>query len=323
MDCIKLWKCLPTYNQATADMQQILHPVATLRSGKQGYGPPLTSFDWNNVDPRILLTSSIDTTCSVWDVQTQKMRTQLIAHDREVFDAEFFTGSQDCFASVGGDGSVRSFDLRSLDHCSILYEARAAIAATDNSSSPSPANSKAMMRSFAPPLMRVACHPVDPNYIATFALDAHVASIIDVRVPSIPILQLTGHKAPIHDMVWSPTSRHQICTVGADAHVLVWDVQKPLLIRDQYQRQAAIAAMGSTIDSQSKNSSMAAGSGGGGGDSMERARSAIIALQHRTISVDPSLTYGARMPVSSVSWSWTSPEWIGITFGRTFQALRL
>lgn len=29
---------------------------------------PLTSFDWNEVDPRILGTSSIDTTCTIWDV---------------------------------------------------------------------------------------------------------------------------------------------------------------------------------------------------------------------------------------------------------------
>jgi hypothetical protein len=44
--------------------------------------------------------------------QTQQAKTQLIAHDREVFDLAFSRGV-DVFASVGADGSVRSFDLRS------------------------------------------------------------------------------------------------------------------------------------------------------------------------------------------------------------------
>jgi DDB1- and CUL4-associated factor 7 len=48
------------------------------------YCAPLTSFDWNETDPSIIGTSSIDTTCTIWDVTTQQARTQLIAHDREV-----------------------------------------------------------------------------------------------------------------------------------------------------------------------------------------------------------------------------------------------
>lgn len=48
------------------------------------YCAPLTSFDWNETDPSIIGTSSIDTTCTIWDVNTQQARTQLIAHDREV-----------------------------------------------------------------------------------------------------------------------------------------------------------------------------------------------------------------------------------------------
>ena len=31
---------------------------------------PLTSFDWNEVDPNLLGTSSIDTTCTIWGLET-------------------------------------------------------------------------------------------------------------------------------------------------------------------------------------------------------------------------------------------------------------
>eukprot|EP00960_Hanusia_phi_P069442 767092-Hanusia_phi.AAC.3 len=42
---------------------------------------PLTSFDWNDTDPSIIGTSSIDTTCtmgSVWNIETGQAKTQLI-----------------------------------------------------------------------------------------------------------------------------------------------------------------------------------------------------------------------------------------------------
>ena len=35
---------------------------------------PLTSFDWNKQDPTTLGTCSIDTTCTIWDVETQEIK---------------------------------------------------------------------------------------------------------------------------------------------------------------------------------------------------------------------------------------------------------
>jgi WD40 repeat protein len=49
-------------------------------------------------------------------------KTQLIAHDKEVFDVRFCANSTDVFVSCGADGSVRMFDLRSLEHSTIIYE---------------------------------------------------------------------------------------------------------------------------------------------------------------------------------------------------------
>lgn len=34
---------------------------------------PLTSFDWNETDPKRLGTSSIDTTCTIWDIEVSKL----------------------------------------------------------------------------------------------------------------------------------------------------------------------------------------------------------------------------------------------------------
>ena len=46
------------------------------------YCAPLTCFDWNDTDPSILGTCSIDTTCTIWDVNKLQPKTQLIAHDK-------------------------------------------------------------------------------------------------------------------------------------------------------------------------------------------------------------------------------------------------
>lgn len=35
---------------------------------------PLTSFDWNEVDPNLVGTSSIDTTCTIWGLETGQVR---------------------------------------------------------------------------------------------------------------------------------------------------------------------------------------------------------------------------------------------------------
>ena len=55
------------------------------------------------------------------NVETHQAKTQLIAHDKEVYDLAF-APSTDVFASAGADGSVRMFDLRSLEHSTIIYE---------------------------------------------------------------------------------------------------------------------------------------------------------------------------------------------------------
>lgn len=77
------------------------------------FSAPLTSFDWSPSFINTVVTSSIDTTCAIWDVEKCITKYQLIAHDKETYDVHF-SGDKDIFASAGADGSVRQFDLRQL-----------------------------------------------------------------------------------------------------------------------------------------------------------------------------------------------------------------
>ena len=134
------------------------------------------------VDPNLLGTSSIDTTCTVWGLETGQVlgrvnmvsghvKTQLIAHDKEVYDIAFSKagGGRDMFASVGADGSVRMFDLRHLEHSTIIYE--------------DPTHT---------PLLRLAWNKQDTNYLATVAMDASEVIILDIRVPCTPVARLNN-----------------------------------------------------------------------------------------------------------------------------------
>ena len=169
---------------------------------------PLTSFGWNSIDPQRIVTSSIDTTCTVWNIITQTAVTQLIAHDREVYDVAWLPGSTDIFTSVGADGSLRAFDLRSLEHSTILYETSAgkSRAAAAAQGSPSTRGSAA--------LLRIAFNPSDANYMATFHLDSADVQMLDMRSPGQPVAELRAHQGEVNAIGWGKSESHLLSSAG-------------------------------------------------------------------------------------------------------------
>ncbi|KAK3009098.1 hypothetical protein RJ639_015258, partial [Escallonia herrerae] len=161
---------------------------------------PLTSFDWNEAEPRRIGTSSIDTTCTIWDIERETVDTQLIAHDKEVYDIAW--GGVGVFASVSADGSVRVFDLRDKEHSTIIYE----------SSEPDT------------PLVRLGWNKQDPRYMATIIMDSAKVVVLDIRFPTLPVVELQRHQASVNAIAWAPHSSCHICTAGDDSQALIWDL---------------------------------------------------------------------------------------------------
>uniref|UniRef100_A0A8R1DFI9 Uncharacterized protein n=1 Tax=Caenorhabditis japonica TaxID=281687 RepID=A0A8R1DFI9_CAEJA len=105
-DCLRIWRIVDGNIQQDAVMSN---------SQNAQYGSALTGFDWNALEPRNIGVSSVDTTCTIYDVEvgaaigTTKpvcpftVKTQLIAHDKPVHDIEFskLNGGRDHFATVG------------------------------------------------------------------------------------------------------------------------------------------------------------------------------------------------------------------------------
>lgn len=202
-DCLRIW----SYDSSKGFLQQ----RCSLSNSKSGSISPITSFDWNKVAPHLIITSSIDTTCTLWDLNTSSARTQLIAHDQEVYDVQFTAGSTDVFASVGADGSVRVFDLRALDHSTIIYDP------------PKP-----------PPLVRIAGCPYDGNILATFAGNSSKVLILDIRQPGMPIDVLQHHQAPVNAIQWCPQSvvmggqrKRLLASSSDDSQIILWNTAVP------------------------------------------------------------------------------------------------
>lgn len=175
----------------------------------------------------MIVTASVDTTCTVWDLNTAQARTQLIAHDKEVFDVAFTAGSTDVFASVGADGSVRVFDLRALEHSTIIYESSALMSSkTSNSAivSPPVSNSSNSPGTASPAaLLRLTACERDANLLATIAADSNVIQVLDIRQPGSAVLELDAHASAINAIKWAPNSRNLIASCGDDSQVLMWD----------------------------------------------------------------------------------------------------
>lgn len=163
---------------------------------------PITSFDWSSVNSAMVVTSSIDTTCTIWDLNTLSVTTQLIAHDKEVFDVSFIpNGTTNQFVSVSADGSARLFDVRSLNNSIIIYESEPNV-----------------------PLLRVSPSPMDSNLVCTVGQDQNSVALLDLRATRNPISILNGHQAPVNSIKWIPGSRNLLATGGDDCQILAWNV---------------------------------------------------------------------------------------------------
>ena len=260
--------------------------------------PPVTSFDWNSTDPSIIITSSVDTTCTLWDVNrahgdsksgldVASVKTQLIAHDSEVFDVKFIHNSTNVFASVGNDGSMRVFDLRSLEHSTIIYEPGPALL---TNTGPGPGSSSPLARGSTPSqqlpltssnaLLRLSASNIDQHHLATIGANSNNVIIIDMRMPGLPLATLDAslgatNSGAINCLTWHPTANY-LLTGGDDCQALIWDCSN---------LQAPKAGLMETAATDT-----------------------------------PVLSYEEDLEVNSVCWR-SLGEWFGVVSGKGFQAV--
>jgi WD repeat-containing protein 68 len=193
-DILRIYK----YNETTKKLSLASNLT---KKQNQNYSGPLTAMDWNKANPSILGVCSVDTTCTIWDLTKNEIKMLLIAHDKEVYDMAFGK-EENLFITTGADGSIRLFDTRSLDTCSILFETQD-----------------------ASPITRISWNYNDPNFVAALLLDKNFIYIIDQRMTNSPYAFLTYHSNIVNAISWAPHSNAYITSVGDDKNCFIWDIQ--------------------------------------------------------------------------------------------------
>uniref|UniRef100_G3WE90 Uncharacterized protein n=1 Tax=Sarcophilus harrisii TaxID=9305 RepID=G3WE90_SARHA len=204
-DYLRIWRL----GAVSLDLDPRLECVLNQNKNNR-FCSPLTSFDWSSMDPHVLATSSSDTTCTVWGLETRQIlgrvsghsEAHFTNHNKEVYDIAF-GGSRDVFASAGADGAIRQFDLRQLDRSTILYQEPQRF-----------------------PLLRLAWNKLNLNYMATLAMESTEVTILDLRKPGTPMIRLNRHGACVNGLTWAPHSPGHLCTAGDDCQAFIWDIQQ-------------------------------------------------------------------------------------------------
>ena len=195
------------------------------------------------------------------------------------------------------------FDLRSLEHSTIIYETgnpgptSGSSAGGGNNGEGSRPGSGMSNNILAAPLLRIAFNPWDANYLATFHLDSDSVQILDVRAPGSPILELRGHQGTVNAVAWGPpsngvggssASKGMVCTSGDDSQCLVYDLASSTLRSASAQgRRSRNGAGPSPAPSSSTD-----------GVSTPRSLTATS-----TIGAEmPILAYTATEPVNNIAW---------------------
>ena len=180
--------------------QEQLNLQVAFRSKTKNYNGPLTSCDWSRANNAIIGVSSVDHTCSIWDLNKREQKYMIIAHDKEVYDIALGP-DEFIFMSTGADGSVRLFDSRQANSSSIIFETR------DES-----------------PMTRLKWNLVNPNFILTVILDKNEIFILDQRKLSVPYGILKVHTNVVNNVIWAPQSNSNLISVSDDKSALLWDI---------------------------------------------------------------------------------------------------
>jgi WD repeat-containing protein 68 len=103
-----------------------------------------------------------------------------------VYDVSFAVGTS-VFGSAGADGSIRQFDLRSLEHSIILCENPSGL-----------------------PFVRICWNRQNANYFVGLAMNTNKVTVFDRRYSGIPVLELTGHSDYVNSIAWADNSKYSL-----------------------------------------------------------------------------------------------------------------
>lgn len=175
---------------------------SSLINNRSEYNDPITSFDWNKLNDSIIGTCSLDTTCTIWDINKETIKTQLIAHEKEVYDIGFSYTNENLFMSSGSDGSIRIFDMRNLEENLIKYESE------DKS-----------------PIYKFSWNYKNKDLFAICSGSQNNKSELSIVWNKVHKRKLSTHNGSVTSFCWSPENQNELCSVGDDGFAYIWKLK--------------------------------------------------------------------------------------------------
>lgn len=192
-DAVRLWKL----SEAGAILELVLNDPKNTSKNISA----ITCFDWSEINVNVLAAGSSGGRILLWDTESGRLKSTIMGHEDAILDCQW--GANDVFASSSTDGSIRMYDLRDKDHCTVVYE--------------TPRKN---------PVLRFGWNKMDPRHLAFSVEKSRLVSILDVRFPRERVVSLEGHVGNCSALGWSPHREEYLCSVGDDCHALIWDVNK-------------------------------------------------------------------------------------------------
>lgn len=106
-DYLRVWRAGETETQ----LQCVLN-----NNKNSDFCAPLTSFDWNEVDPNLVGTSSIDTTCTIWGLETGQV-SFFLQFLEWFFNSIFYSATWESLRCWSRQNSINRTWQGSLRHC--------------------------------------------------------------------------------------------------------------------------------------------------------------------------------------------------------------
>lgn len=167
--------------------------------------PDLRTLDWNAEVTRRIAALGTDSICTVWDIEREAVELQLFTHRSRPAQAiaveDVAWGGPDVLAATFNNGRVKVVDVR-MGGANAIYT---------------------MADRYA---HKVEWNDIYPNYLAVAARAGRVV-VLDQRRPGLAVAQMRRHQSLVTTMAWDPYSSSRLCTAGADARALVWEIPAP------------------------------------------------------------------------------------------------
>lgn len=177
----------------------VLQPKGPLKVLKE-HNKEVNAVHWSQTrNDNLVVSSSWDSLIKVWDItQCQSLQT-IVGHSHIVYEVVWSPKIPAIFASAAGDHTLRVWDLRTPNNCTVLIQAH------------------------SEEILSCDWCKYDENQLFSGSVDGLIRGW-DIRSPRFPFCELRGHQYAVRRIRTSPFTARCLASTSYDMTVRTWDI---------------------------------------------------------------------------------------------------